>query len=264
MFVTYDANQAWLTLLTNIMQNGRKVVPRGKETKEVLGSLIRMDMRRPVLSINERKLGYRFMCAEAAWIMSGDDRVETISPYSKVIGSFSDDGLTYFGAYGPKLLGQLDYVVASLQKDRETRQAVANIWRENPPATKDYPCTLSVQFMIRKNYLHAFITMRSNDIWLGFPYDVFNASMWAGYILRRLDDPTLKLGCLYHSAASRHLYATNFEEARAILNKTPSSFSYEPFNPSEFGTAYDLNAHLWALAKKEPITHGWLKELNER
>ena len=55
---------------------------------------------------------------------------------------------------------------------------IINIWRENPRSSKDIPCTLSLQFFLREAsdqlWLHTIATMRSNDAWLGVPYDTFN------------------------------------------------------------------------------------------
>ena len=72
------------------------------------------------------------MAAEALWILSGDNKVETIAPYNKNIKQFSDDGIIFQGAYGPRIISQLDYVIESLRKDRESRQAVLTIWNPNP------------------------------------------------------------------------------------------------------------------------------------
>ena len=254
----------WLRLLRDVVKHGANVRPRGQLTKELLSSLIIVDMTRPILTIVERKMGYRFMCAEAAWLLSGDDRVATIAPYAPMISKFSDNGRTFFGAYGPKLRSQLNFVIKTLKADRDSRQAVINIWRENPPKTRDFPCTLSCQFMIRDNTLHAFVTMRSSDVWLGVVYDVPSMSMWAAYVLLSLKDETLKLGNLYQVAASRHLYERNFDSAQKCLDKMTIGFQYAPFDSSEFKTPTDLINHLWKLARCEKTKHRWLHEIESR
>jgi thymidylate synthase len=57
--------------------------------------------------------------------------------------------------------------------------------------------------------------MRSNDIWLGTPYDAFNFSAIAFYIACRLREKNIKckLGRLSINAGSRHLYKSNYEAA---------------------------------------------------
>ena len=194
-------------------------------------------------------------------MLEGRNDVASIAPYSKSISQFSDDGETFFGAYGPRLYAQLNSVVNELKADLSTRRAVANIWRENPMRTKDYPCHLSCQFLVREDRLECFATMRSSDAWLGVPYDVFNFSMWSAYVLIALGNKKLKLGNLYNTAASRHLYAANYEDAEACVNNAEEAFAYEPFNPWEFETTGGLIAHLWNVARQRPRFHAWLKEL---
>jgi thymidylate synthase len=181
-----------------------------------------MDMRYPVLRVPERKLNYQFMAAEALWILSGDNRVETIAPYNKRIADFSDDGTTFFGAYGPKIMEQIDYVVGKLVEDKDTRQAGLTIWRENPGQTKDVPCTVAIFFGIRNGTLNAHVFMRSSDVWLGIPYDVFNFSMLSHLVCGIMTQlhpnlPTVTPGMLYLTAASSHLDETNWEAAQSCL-----------------------------------------------
>ena len=122
-----DANLAWLTLLEAILDQGEEQTPRGKRTLEIIGKTTKFDMSKPIITVRNRKLGYKFLAAEAWWIASGSNRVDEIAPYSKMISSFSDDGLTFRGAYGPKIMDQLPWVAEQLSNDPNTRQAVLSI-----------------------------------------------------------------------------------------------------------------------------------------
>nr|DAI00710.1 MAG TPA: hypothetical protein [Caudoviricetes sp.] len=221
-----NANFAWLDELANVLLNGTGVSPRGQVTKELLQQTSVIDMRRPVVTLPERKLSTKFLGGEAYWILSGDNRVETIAPYNKNIVNYSDDGETFFGAYGPRILSQLDYVIDKLNSDADTRQAVLTIWRENPPKTKDVPCTVAVNFMIRDHKLNCHVYMRSNDLWLGFPYDVFNFSMLSHLVCCKLNafvvengGVIIEPGMLYHTASSRHIYEQHFEQVEQLIKR---------------------------------------------
>lgn len=216
-----NASSAWLKLLKTIIADGSNVMPRGLPTTEILSHTSVVDMNSPIVNIPERKLNYRFMFAEAWWILSGSNRVTDISRYMKNIAKFSDNGITFRGAYGPKVVEQLDFIVETLAKEQHTRQAVLNIWRENPRQTKDYPCTLNMQWLIRDGKLNCITNMRSSDAWLGWVYDVFNFSMISNWILIALSthhDVHLELGNLYLSAGSQHLYTQNNKDAERILH----------------------------------------------
>lgn len=217
-------NEAWLYTLSAIESNGWDVSPRGMATKELPQHTVAVDMKLPVLTFKERKLHYPFMAAEAFWILTGDDRVSTIAPYNKHISQFSDDGETFAGAYGPRILDQLNYVLNTLTNDEDTRQAVMTIWSPKPELSKDIPCTVAIDFKIRDDALNVHVFMRSSDVWLGLPYDVFNFSMLGVLVcgmLNRDVDPEDQLipGVLFLTAASSHLYERNFPDAERCLNQ---------------------------------------------
>lgn len=231
-----EFTKVWLNMVADTLLRGEVVAPRGKPTREILQRTIEVDMRRPVLIVPNRKLSYVFMLAEAHWILSGDDRVETIAPYNNNIVKFSDDGQVFFGAYGPRIKDQLAGVVNKLLADHTTRQAGINIWRENPPKTKDVPCTVSMFFSIRGGKLVMSVFMRSSDIWLGIPYDVFNFSMLAHLICGFYNNHVsaedhISPGTLYLTAVSSHLYEENAVKAMACF-KDPGDWYLQPETPN--------------------------------
>ena len=228
--MSYYANNEWLQALYEANKYGTEHAPRGEYTRELLGRKIQVHMKWPIITVVERKLSYKFMAAEALWILSGDNKVETIAKYNKNIAKYSDDGLTYFGAYGPKFVDQIAYVARALLKDHDTRQAVMNIWREKPYYTKDVPCTLSVQWMLRHGKLHCFVSMRSSDIWLGLPYNIFNFSMMSHYLMLYLETLglTVSIGDLHLTAASMHLYEQHWEPALKLLKQDSYNSTFIP------------------------------------
>ena len=209
-----DFASAWFDLLRKLYAAGEPVSPRGFETHELLGVQLRVsDMTQNILVHPARALSYRFMVAEWLWIAAGRRDVETIAKYNKHIAQFSDDGMTFAGAYGPRLRPQIKYLIEQLHKPH-SRQAVASIWTPSPAASKDIPCTLSWQLLARDGKLHAIVTMRSSDIWLGLPYDFYNFSQLTNGMAGELD---LVPGSLTFNLGSSHLYDRDREKALAVL-----------------------------------------------
>lgn len=260
-----DADKEWVELLEFVLKFGDKVSPRGIPVAERVALMSTVSMSNPIIFNPKRKLGYRFMAAEAAWILSGDDRVESIAPYSKDISKFSDDGVRFFGAYGPKVKDQVPYAVSALHEDPDSRQAVINIWRENPRKSKDIPCTLSLQFLIRGGSIHCVASMRSSDLWLGHPYDIFNFSAVSFYVMLELNkiriengDQPLVLGKLYLTAGSKHLYERNWEAANEIVAEfydigSPRVARTEVFISERYSHMHPIQfiQHLWDCADDE-------------
>jgi hypothetical protein len=122
------------------------------------------------------------------------------------------------GAYGPVFIDQFPYIIQTLERDPDSRQAIDMIWRPRPGSSKDIPCTLSLHFMIRDGKLELTTTMRSNDAWLGFPYDLFTFTRLQATVARLL---SIFPGVYTHQVASMHLYESDFNRAETLL-ETPS------------------------------------------
>lgn len=227
-------SRVWKNQISDVLSNGFLVSPRGSKTLELPQYTLTINMRRPVLNIPERKLNYKFMAAEAYWILTGNDRVDAISPFNKNIAQYSDDGEIFFGAYGPRIQSQMDYIVRALTNDPMTRQAVLTLWRQNPPKSKDIPCTISMVFSIRDFKLNCHVFMRSSDIWLGIPYDVFTFSMVAHKVCTLLKGAPIIPGKLYLTAASSHLYEQHWSSASDITKL--KVFSNQSKTPSDMYT----------------------------
>lgn len=234
-----NATTAWLERLKELYY-APVVTTRGAVVHEQLAAKIVVDMREPFVNDTKRKLSDKFRFAEAYWILTGDNRVSTIREHAPSIEHFSDNGHVFQGAYGPKVTEQLRYVCETLLKDKYTRQAVISIWRENPRDSKDIPCTLSLQFLVRHDTIHCVATMRSSDVWLGLPYDIFNFSCitnWVRLFIYEETKELLKLGNLTINMGSSHLYARNWEAAYSII--LHPDCDYNPQMP-EFETVNQL------------------------
>lgn len=177
----------------------------------------------------KRKLSLGFLEGELLWILAGSNKVEDIVPFNKRWADFSDDSITLYGAYGYRLKDQLLPLIQKLKNDIYTRQAVVTIYNQNDISaiTKDVPCNDLLQFKIRKDSsnelrLNTISYCRSNDIILGFPYDVFHWQTIQKLLVNSLKDtyPGLKVGSHTHVVGSLHLYERDLDKALAIVSQS--------------------------------------------
>jgi thymidylate synthase len=188
--------------------------PRGMKVREMTNvNIVIEHARHNVLVHPVRRLSYKFMVAEWLWIWFGREDVATIEQYNPHIAQFSDNGVDFNGSYGPPIERQWPYVRKLLEDDPDSRQAIISIYRQPQGPTKDVPCTISLQFLIRSGELHTIATMRSSDVWLGLPYDTFNFSMFGNILAAQLG---VSQGSLSFNLGSSHLYERDFEKAEAI------------------------------------------------
>lgn len=224
-----DFYGAWSQLLRLVMEKGHECQPRGLKIKELLHTqLVVNDLRRNVLVHPVRDLNYRFMVAEWQWVFHGSDDLAFLTRYNKEMAKFSDDGETLHGAYGKRLMPQWDQLLGLLRRDPDTRQAIATIfdYKDLRPIgfdidgklryTKDCPCTLTLQLLLRAGRLHGVVTMRSNDLWLGLPYDFFTFSQLVNGLAGQLGVET---GSLTLQAGSSHVYEPHFKLTLDVLSQ---------------------------------------------
>jgi thymidylate synthase len=118
----------------------------------------------------------------------------------------------FYGAYGVRIGSQLNDVVRKLSHDRDTRQAVITLWSpelDNRPGHRDYPCTVMLHAAIIDDKLELTTTMRSQDIWLGTPFDVFQFTQLQQTVARACN---VTPGTYRHITLSTHLYETNLPD----------------------------------------------------
>jgi len=110
------------------------------------------------------------------------------------------------GAYGPRLFErhQLERVVATLEADRSSRQAVALIIRHTDAGNVQPPCTVGIQFLARGKYVHGYVWMRSWDLIKGLPYDT---AIFGGLVQVVASHLEARPGNLFVFATSPHYYA---------------------------------------------------------
>ncbi|MGI9001650.1 MAG: thymidylate synthase [Pseudonocardia sp.] len=180
-------------------------------TVEVLGAhlCLTQPRRRYVDVTSARVINPAFAVAEALWVLSGSDD-PWIFRYNRSLVEYADDGRLQ-GAYGPRIrrwrgkVDQLVYVRTLLGRDPDSRQGVVQIYdaERDTLGYRDVPCTLGYRFFLREGRLHMHTTMRSQDLWLGFPYDIFTTTLiqelMAGWL-------GVSVGEYHHHVDSLHVY----------------------------------------------------------
>ena len=205
-----DVWKEWYSLLS--MQDKTDSSRDGEVCGEVINAVtVIKDPTQNILKSDIRKLPMRYAVGELLWYLSGNNKLDAIKRYSKAWESLSDDGETINSAYGYRIFEQFgfdqwEYVKGLLKKDPNTRQAVIHIKDASNKPTKDTPCTVSLQFLLRDGKLNLTVYMRSNDIWLGFPYDVFSFTCMQIIMAFELG---VEIGEYTHIAGSLHLYTRN-------------------------------------------------------
>lgn len=194
---------------------GETVVSRIGKTKHVTDITFLVSNPYHNVCLNpQRNLSLRYLVGEIQWYLSGSNKVEDIGKYAKMWYDLSDDGETVNSAYGYRIFhkfgfDQLQYCIDKLKKNPYDRQCILHIKEASNKPTKDTPCTCLLQFTCFNGRLNLHTYMRSNDIWLGLPYDMGFFTVLLQIVAKEIGLP---VGVYYHTVGDLHLYERHWDK----------------------------------------------------
>lgn len=171
-----------------------------------------------------------FHLMEALWMLAGRNDAEWIGKYNSTFYQFSDDGVTFHGAYGYRWrfwfqqeprgvpvthqpLDQITALIVHLRNDPKSRRAVLQMWDPSEDLGaegKDFPCNLSIAFRIQENVLDMTVFNRSNDIiWGAYGANAVHMSILQEYIASQLG---VGIGTYYQVSNNYHAYSDVMEK----------------------------------------------------
>lgn len=290
------ADEMWAGAIGQVMLYGHKTESRVGATHEILGwSGKLLNASHNFVFNSRRKLSPYYAAGEFLWYLSGRDDLETIAKFAPRYAQFCEADGRAHGAYGRRWRDQLPLLITLLHEKRDTRQAILTAWSPYTPHfdlahavsgdKKDLPCTLTLQFIVRDEQLHLIVNMRSNDIWLGMPYDIFCFTSLQAIIAADLE---IDIGTYTHNVGSLHIYEKHMtacaEAWKQRFSRSFPAFSrvWRPRNPeqdqgrlgllSKMMTAIESFSHVFLGAHFSPpslvgslmnLYWGWIKKSHE-
>jgi thymidylate synthase len=226
IFRASTGQRVYRDVIQRILKEGQQRLTRGLPTLDLGFTVIELDSPHHALPLScGRNVSKNVAAAEAAQLIGGFHYPELLIKAAPNTKDYMDEG-RFHGSYGQRIGYQMLHVVRKLRDDPGTRQAVVTLWDpflDNQEGKHDYPCTVMLQFEREGDVLHMNVVMRSNDAWLGLPYDMFQFTQLQLTLCNSLD---LAAGMYRHTALSMHLYARNVADADKVQD--PTDFSTQP------------------------------------
>lgn len=230
-FDSLDSMQQWA--LRSVLYEGATAAPRGISTVELAPvTLALSNPRRRCVTTPRRRWSLPLAIGEFCWHLSGSRELSFLEYYSARWKDFvGEEELVRGSCYGYRIFNkrgkdksQWDRARRLLSVDPASRRVVLMLSEplgDREFTAKDIACATSIQFLLREDKLHALVYMRSNDVFLGLPYDVFLFTMLQELLASEL---MVAIGSYYHCVASFHLYERNIAPAESMLR---DSLRYE-------------------------------------
>ena len=213
----------------------------------------------------------KIAAVEAIQLVGAFNRPEWVVEKAPKLAPYREPSGEFWGAYGLRIDDQVFELVNKLRTDPWTRQAVAVLWdhfMDNVPDKLDYPCTVALGFMIRETVsrtrrLDMHVTMRSNDAWLGLPYDMFQFTQLQHTVARVLG---VSPGTYTHTAWSLHLYERDLEASYEVTIPLEASSHFDPTGLGEPNMTNGYEDATWRarMIALEPELISWQLTPSER
>jgi thymidylate synthase len=165
--------------------------------------------------------------AEQVWFISGARKpADYLREYTKIWDAFVNPGDVVTVAYGyrwRKHFGrdQLKQLLELLKKEPSSRQAVIVTWDPGQDGLSlfkkgNVPCPYTFTVNIIGGKLHLHNIVRSNDMMLGFPFDVAGFCLLQYILAQKLG---VEVGTYSHSISNAHIYENHFEGANEVIKR---------------------------------------------
>jgi len=216
-FEADNINELYLQIIKEVSSNPQYVTsPRGMQIKETTGIVARLtNPKKCLITLKDRKLNYAFAAIEKLQYLSGNTDVDGLVYYNEGFKNYANDYGIFDGAYPERLAYWYRHVYELLKADPDTRQAVMSIYgTQDRHKSKDIPCTVMFQFMIRNGKLNMISYMRSNDVLWGFPYDT-NGFCFVQQALAAMLG--VEVGYYELHAGSLHIYTERENQLTTLL-----------------------------------------------
>jgi len=221
-----NVNEALPKMLQHLEEKGERNSSRAGEVivaPTPVTTVYRKPMER-VLFSPIRDANPFFHLIEALWMLAGRRDVATLAHYVRRMSEFSDDGITFHGAYGHRMMvlqviDQLFAVIALLKEQPQSRRAVIQIWDckvdlHRHEKIKDIPCNLIVTPWIHNQLLDLTVFCRSNDVvWGAAGVNAVQFSILQEYLATKIG---VGVGLLYQVSNNFHAYSKIFEDLKVL------------------------------------------------
>ncbi len=192
-FESDTADAVWCQAAQALLsgRNPKKQDSRAGPTIELLHSnlYVRNPRERWVFS-RHPGMNPAFAIVEVFWILSGRNDARFVKFWNRDLEKYAGKAETYHGAYGFRIrkhfgMDQLERAFLALRGKPMSRQVVIQMWdptsdfptEDGSEVSEDVPCNICSMLKIRDGRLEWTQVMRSNDIFLGLPYNFVQFTM---------------------------------------------------------------------------------------
>ncbi|MDF1584046.1 MAG: thymidylate synthase [Methyloprofundus sp.] len=229
------------TLTTGCLKGDRT----GTGTKSLFGRQIRFNLQAGLPLVTTKRLHTKSIIYELLWFLKGDTNIKYLNDHGV---SIWNEWATETGELGPvygaqwrnwqglegESYDQVSALITGIKNNPNSRRHIISGWNvaDLPDESKSPqenvvngkmalpPCHLLYQWYVADGKLSGSLYIRSNDLFLGNPYNTCSLAIFTHMIAQQCD---LEVGEIIISIGDCHLYSNHFEQAKIQLQREPKA-----------------------------------------
>lgn len=251
----------YLDVMRRILDEGVKKDDRtGVGTLSIFGTQSRYDLttgKFPLLTT--KKLHLKSIIYELLWFLRGDTNIGYLKEHGvRIWDEWADKDGNLGPVYGKQWrnwngeVDQVRQVIEDIKNNPGSRRLIVSAWNPSDiPSMALAPCHCMFQFNVRGEYLDLQLYQRSNDWFLGVPFNIASYSL----LLMMVAQVTgYKPGEFIHTTGDTHLYLNQIEQAKVQLEREPRELPGMKINP-EIRRLEDFKYEDFELIDYNPYPH---------
>jgi thymidylate synthase len=231
-------------LLRDILQNGaRKGDRTGTGTLSVFGRQARFELDHGFPVLTTKRIHLKSVVYELLWFLQGNTNIAYLKEHGVSIwDEWADDKGNLGPVYGyqwrywpapdGRRIDQISNVIDQIRKNPNSRRLMVTAMNiadypdesfspsENAARGKMAlaPCHAFFQFYVAEGKLSTFVYCRSQDTFLGTPFNWASYALLTHMVAQQCD---LKVGDLVWAGGDCHIYLNHLEQVETLLQRSP-------------------------------------------
>lgn len=221
----------YLDLLEDVFENGLDKDDRtGTGTRSVFGRQLRFDLKEGYPLVTTKRTYFRGLAVEMLWFLRGGTNTSYLNENKvRIWDPWADEDGNLGPVYGKQWvdweakdgsrINQIDQVIRSIREKPDSRRHIVSAWNVGELDRMALPpCHMFYQFWVGDGDLSAQLYVRSNDLFLGAPFNIGQYALLTHMVAQQTD---LEPGELVYTIGDAHIYQNHFEQVKEQLGREP-------------------------------------------
>lgn len=231
----------YLDLCKKILDKGVDRGDRtGTGTRSIFGNQMRFDLQKGFPLLTTKKVHLKSIIYELLWLLRGDTNIKFLTDNGVGIwNEWADENGELGSVYGKqwrkwettdgKKIDQISNLVNNIKNNPNSRRLIVSAWNVGEVEKMALPpCHCFFQFYVAEGKLSCQLYIRSNDVFLGMPFNIASYSLLTMMLAQVCG---LKAGELVYTNGDVHIYKNHFKQVKLQMTRKPRSLPTMKINP---------------------------------